>query len=256
MVSASTAAGSGGSRAGLHAPENPDPLSGDRAATDHTILGETLATSSGGDAMPAAESKRPRVKLPRPDSSGGMTLERALATRRSVRDYGRRPLRLAELSQLLWAGQGITDRSGNRTTPSAGALFPLELIVVAGRVEGLEAGVYRYRPTKHDLTRIAEGDRRTRLANAALRQSWIADGAAVIVVTAIYSRTTGKYGERGMRYAHIEVGLTVQSLYLQATALGLGSCVVGAFHDDRVRELLELPGSEEPLAIMPFGEKR
>lgn len=207
--------------------------------------------------MTAARSKSDgAIDLPRPDTAGGMTLERALATRRSVRDYGRRPLELSELSQLLWAGQGITDRSGDRTTPSAGALFPLELIAVAGRVVGLEPGVYRYRPARHDLVRLAEGDRRADLANAALRQSWIADGAAAIVVTAVYARTMGKYGDRGMRYAHIEVGQAVQSLYLQATALNLGTCVVGAFHDDRVRELLGLPPEEEPLAILPVGEKR
>jgi SagB-type dehydrogenase family enzyme len=206
--------------------------------------------------MTAAKPRTGIVDLPRPDKIGRMALERALATRRSVREYGSRPLKLTELSQLLWSGQGTTNRSGDRTTPSAGALFPLELIVAAGRVEGLEPGIYRYRPAKHDMARIAEGDRRSALANAALRQTWIADGAAVIVVTAVYSRTTGKYGERGVRYAHVEVGQTVQSLYLQATALGLGTCVVGAFHDDRLRELLELPGKEEPLAIMSFGEKR
>jgi SagB-type dehydrogenase family enzyme len=130
------------------------------------------------------------------------------------------------------------------------------LIAVAGRVDGLEPGVYRYRPAEHGLVPLAAGDRRARLASAALRQSWIADGAAVIVVTAVYPRITGKYGERGILYAHVEVGLAVQSLYLQATALGLVTCVVGAIHEERVREILELPGTEEPLALMPFGEKR
>lgn len=245
-------------RAGLPAPARPRaaPRAGSGGAAAGVILATSVGTPGSG-AMTAARSKSDgAIDLPRPDTAGGMTLERALATRRSVRDYGRRPLELSELSQLLWAGQGITDRSGDRTTPSAGALFPLELIAVAGRVVGLEPGVYRYRPARHDLVRLAEGDRRADLANAALRQSWIADGAAAIVVTAVYARTMGKYGDRGMRYAHIEVGQAVQSLYLQATALNLGTCVVGAFHDDRVRELLGLPPEEEPLAILPVGEKR
>lgn len=194
-----------------------------------------------------------RITLPESVSLEGPTLAEALLKRRSIRDYAAGSLTLAQVAQLLWAAQGTNDRSGLRTAPSAGALYPLELLLVAGDVAGLTAGVYRYRPRHHALERIAEGDHRSRLAEAALGQSWAARGAAMLVITAIYERTTRKYGHRGKRYVHIEVGHAAQNVLLQAAALGLGAGVVGAFDDAAVARILQLPASEHPLYLLPVG---
>ena len=194
-----------------------------------------------------------RIALPEPIAHEGLTLAEALHKRRSVRDYAKRSMTLAQAGYLLWAAQGTNDPTGLRTAPSAGALYPLELILVAGDVTGLASGVYRYRLQQHALELIASGDYRNRLANAALGQAWIAHSAAVLVVTAVYERTTRKYGYRGKRYVHIEVGHAAQNALLQAAALDLGAAVVGAFDDAAIVRLLELPPSEHPLYLLPVG---
>lgn len=183
----------------------------------------------------------------------GPTLAEALAKRRSSRDYLERPVSLAQVAQLLWAAQGTNDPAGLRTAPSAGALYPLEVLLVAGDVAGLSAGVYRYLPDRHALEHLADGDHRSRLAEAALGQSWAARGAVILVITAIYERTTRKYGVRGKRYVHIEVGHAAQNALLQAAALGLGAGVVGAFDDAAVARTLGLSASEHPLYLLPVG---
>ncbi|MDY6966192.1 MAG: SagB/ThcOx family dehydrogenase [Halobacteriota archaeon] len=195
------------------------------------------------------------IKLPEPAIDGDVTIERALLERRSVRDYKEEPITLTELSQLLWAAQGVTDPRGFRTAPSAGALYPLELYVVAGDVEDLPDGIYKYMPQGHELTEVLKGDKRTVLSNAALRQSSIKDAAAVIVFSGVDERTTGKYGERGIRYVHIEVGHTAQNLYLQAVSLDLGTVVVGAFEDGEVKRIVDMSEDEDPLLLMPVGKK-
>jgi SagB-type dehydrogenase family enzyme len=206
---------------------------------------------------PSAE----RIALPSPDTGaepdgGSISLERALAERRSERDYVDRPLTLAELGQLLWAAQGITDARGYRTAPSAGALYPLEVYVVVGQVEGLEQGVYRYLPDDHSVIRTGLGDRRQELAAASLNQTWVADGAVTLVIAAVYERITVRYGARGDQYVHMEIGHAAQNVYLQAAGLRLGTVMVGAFHDDRVSDVVGLPQDHEPLAIMPVGRLR
>lgn len=195
------------------------------------------------------------LALPEPDRSGRYPLETLLQQRRSVRDYRNSPLALSDISQLLWAAQGVTQRQGLRTAPSAGALYPLELYVVAGRVDGLPAGVYHYQPGGHRLLATYRGDRRDGLAQAALGQSWLADAAAVVVFAAVYERTARKYGERAARYVHMETGHAAQNLFLQAGALGLDSVVVGAFDDDAVATLLQLPVDARPLLLMPVGRR-
>jgi len=195
------------------------------------------------------------INLPEPQYDSDVSIEQSLLNRRSIRSYTGEPLTLQEVSQLLWAAQGITDPRGFRTAPSAGALYPLELYLVAGDVEDLTSGVYRYEPDGHQLSRIIDGDKRAELADAALAQSWVKEGAISIVFTAVYDRTTIKYGERGIRYVHIEVGHAAQNLCLQATAMGLGAVTVGGFHDEQVTKLLNLPGDEQPLYIIPIGRK-
>lgn len=192
------------------------------------------------------------VSLPAPRLDGGSALERALAERRSVREYERGALSVAQVAQLLWAAQGETQLDA-RTAPSAGALYPLELYLVAGEIRDLAPGLYQYDPGKHRLLPAASGDRRRGLSDAALAQECVAEAAAVFVFTVVERRTTRKYGPRGVRYAHIEVGHAAQNLALQATALGLGTVTVGAFDDDAVAHLLQLPEGEAPLYLMPVG---
>jgi SagB-type dehydrogenase family enzyme len=191
--------------------------------------------------------------LPGPAFQGKVSIEDALRLRESVRSFSAEPLRLAEVSQLLWAAQGITHAGNRRTAPSAGALYPLEVFLVAGRVKGLPAGVYRYDPDGHRLRRVREGDRRDDLSAVALGQGCVRKGTAVIVIAGVYERTMKKYGERGVRYVHMEVGSAAENVYLQATALGLGTVLVGAFEDDKVQKVLGLGKSERPLALMPVG---
>lgn len=193
------------------------------------------------------------IALPAPRTDGAFALERALQLRRSVRDFDRAPLALQDLGQLLWAAQGVTATGGLRTAPSAGALYPLELTVVAGRVDGLEPGLYRYLPDAHALAPAAAGDRRSALARAALGQSWMRDAPATIAFGAVEARTTRKYGSRGIGYVAIEVGHAAQNLLLQAQALGLGAAVVGAFDDAAVTSVLELPQAQRPLYLVPVG---
>lgn len=195
------------------------------------------------------------IELTEPRHKSGVSIEEAILGRRSTREYAGEPLTLQELSQLLWAAQGVTDPRGFRTAPSAGALYPLEVYVVAGDVESLPEGVYRYSPQKHQLDKVLAGDKRAELAGAALGQAWVEEAAADIVFAAVYERTTGKYGERGIRYVQMEAGHAAQNLCLQAAALDLGIVTVGAFQDDQIKEILSLPEDEQPLYIIPVGRK-
>jgi len=205
--------------------------------------------------QPSSSGKNGTVSLPEPRKDGDVSVEQSMLHRRSTRSYSGEPLTLTEVSQLLWAAQGITSPGGYRTAPSAGALYPLELYIVVGNVEGLEAGIYKYEPTGHELNLLVGSDFRSKLASAALSQSSVATGAMSIVFTAVYDRTTVKYGDRGIRYVHIEVGHAAQNLCLQAVALDLGAVTVGAFSDGSVAKLLDLPDDETPLYIIPVGRK-
>jgi SagB-type dehydrogenase family enzyme len=195
------------------------------------------------------------IKLPEPRQDSDVSIEESLLSRRSIRSFTNEPLTLREVSQLLWAAQGITDSAGRRTAPSAGALYPLEIYVVAGNVKDLNPGVYHYEPDKHQLTKLMDGDIRAKLASAALGQDSVRNGSISCVITAVYERTTVKYGDRGVRYVHIEVGHAAQNLCLQAVALDLGVVTVGAFDDEQVADVLSLPEDEQPLYIIPVGRK-
>ncbi len=206
-----------------------------------------------GDVFPKAFGT---VKLPSPETTGPMSVEEAILRRRSIRSYTDAPLSLQDISQLVWAAQGITDPARKfRAAPSAGATYPLEVYIVVGSngVTGIAEGVYRYDPSEHQLENVLRGDLRSRLADAALGQSCVREAPVNIVIAAVYERTTRRYGDRGIRYVHMEVGHVGQNLYLQAEARGLGMVVVGAFDDDQVQELLQLPTDQKPLYIIPIG---
>jgi SagB-type dehydrogenase family enzyme len=197
------------------------------------------------------------LELPRPRFDSDTSIEETLLIRRSIRHYTGEPLALQEVSQVLWAAQAITETEyGFRTAPSAGASYPLEAYIVVGDIENLAPGVYRYIPEDHQIIKTIDGDIRSELAIATFGQEWVKKGALNIIFTSIYERTTQIYGERGIRYVHMEVGHAAQNVYLQVVALGLGTVVIGAFFDDSVRKLLNLPENEQPLYIMPVGRIR
>jgi len=223
------------------------------------IAAVLLATAAAGDPKSAAGKT---VKLPPPVLDGPVSIEKCLAQRRSVREYANTPLTLADMSQLLWAAYGITQpvpnvpqlRGGLRTAPSAGALYPLELYVVAGNVTDLAPGVYRYRPETHDLILVAAGDKRQALLEATGGQASVKSAPASIVYSAVFSRTTGKYGTRGReRYVCTDLGHSAENVYLQCGSMGLGTCAIGAFDDDKLKSVVLMPKAETPLYIMPFG---
>lgn len=196
------------------------------------------------------------VPLPPPRKTSELSVEGAIARRRSVRSYAHKPLSLTDVSQLLWAAQGITDPdTGKRAAPSAGMTYPLEVYLVVGSpgVEGLSKGVYHYIPERNSIKKLIKGNLQPQLADAALGQSWIEEAPIDIVLTGVYKRTTGKYGGRGIRYVHLEAGTAAQNLYLQAEALGLGMVAVGAFSDQKVGNLLTLSQKHTPLFIIPVG---
>lgn len=193
------------------------------------------------------------IVLSKPRTDGEMSVEAALRARHSVRDYSNEPITLAELSQLLWAAQGVTHRGGMRTAPSAGALYPLELYVVAVRVDDLSPGLYKYRIGDHELREVTRENVHRDLTAAALSQDCVANAAAVLVAAAAVERTAGKYGRRAERYVHIEVGAVAENVCLQAEALGLGTVCVGAFNDGRVKDILRMPRQEAPYAVLPVG---
>jgi SagB-type dehydrogenase family enzyme len=195
----------------------------------------------------------PTVTLPTPRNEGPISVEAAIEARRSTREFSGEPLSLAEVGQLLWATQGITSAQGARAAPSAGGTYPLELYLAAGRVTGLEPGVYRYLPAQHGLVLVAAGDVRALLAEAALDQTWVAESAVDVVIAAVYARTTERYGERGIRYVQLEAGHAAENLCLQATALGLGAVTVGAFSDEKLATGVQMPVDQEPLYVIPVG---
>jgi len=194
------------------------------------------------------------LKLPEPGYTSNVSIEEAIQGRRSTRRYKDDALTLKEVSQLLWAAQGITGlEKGFRAAPSAGAMYPLDLYVVAGNVEGLDAGVYRYSPGGHTITKTMDGDIRRELTEACLNQRMIERGAFTIVFTAIYERTTNRYGDRGIRYVHVDVGHAAENIYLQVVSMGLGTVAMGAFDDLAVKRILSLSPEQEPLYLMPVG---
>jgi SagB-type dehydrogenase family enzyme len=203
-------------------------------------------------------SKEVEMKLPRPRTKGQDTLEEVIKRRRTIRSFRSTSMTQDQLSQLLWAAQGITEERGSkRAAPSGGALYPIDVyaVVGAGGVEGVQPAIYRYEPNDHSVSLVVEGDLRQPLARASLSQMWMAKAPVSVVITSEYSRITSKYGERGVRYAMIEAGHVAQNIFLQAEALGMGAGIVGAFHDKDVIQVMKIPLSHEPLLILPIGYK-
>ena len=220
----------------------------------------TVGLETGAKAPGAQmELSELNVKLPVPSLKGTLSVEEAIKRRRTVRSFADTPLTLVQLSQLLWAAQGITDDSHRfkRAVPSAGATYPIEIYVACGEqsVKGLDAGVWRYSASEHSISRVKPEDQRAELARISLNQMWAAAAPVTFVILGEYSRTTGKYGERGVKYVHYEAGNVSQNIFLQCEALGLSAGIIGAFKDDELSAALGLPKAFAPLLLMPVGYK-
>jgi SagB-type dehydrogenase family enzyme len=199
------------------------------------------------------EIMKGEIVLPPPRYSSNISVEEAIFKRRSVREYQDKAVSLEQLAQILWAAQGITSEWGGRTAPSAGGTYPLEVYVVVRKVEKLEPGVYLYIPHTHSLATISKGNYSQKLMEASLNQKWVSDASFNLIIAADFSRTTQRYGERGIRYVYLEAGHAAQNVYLQAVSLKLGCVVVGAFNDNLVKSYLELPANVQPIYIIPVG---
>lgn len=204
------------------------------------------------------------ILLPFPKKVSSVSVEEAILLRRSVREFSPDPITVEQLSMLLWAAYGVTDpKHGFRSSPSAGATYPLEIYVVVGEKSVLtnstylEPAIYKYNGRAHAIELIKHGDYREALSKAALNQPWVREAPIDIVITAVFERTTRFYGERGrIRYVPMDVGHAGQNIYLMATALHLGTVAIGAFDDRRVAEILTLKSGETPMYIMPIGKPR
>jgi len=199
----------------------------------------TLSTASYGEEM---------IKLPNPKEKGKLSLEETIKKRRSERSFSGKELTLEQISQLLWSSQGITDeKKGFRSSPSAGATYPLEIYLVNSQ------GFFSYIPDLHSLKKLNDKDLREDLAQACYGQGFVKDAPIDIIICADFNRTTARYGERGESYVYIEVGHAAENVHLQAVAEGLGSVPVGAFSEDKVKTILGLPEEIIPIYVIPVG---
>ena len=200
---------------------------------------------------PAGSARKTALALPPPALSGTMSVEQALSTRRSRRDFAPTALSTGELGQLAWAAQGVSDpREGFRTSPSAGALYPLELYFVTG------TGMLHYVPARHSFEPHSDRDLRPELSRAALDQEAVRSAPCAVVITSVTERTRKKYGERAARYVALEAGHVAENLLLQATARGLVAVPIGAMDGEAVGRVLGLGPAEEPLYVLAIGHPR
>lgn len=211
-----------------------------------TIL--LFSTGSCQDRKITRQDTEKEIKLPQPDTEGKMSVEKALKTRRSIRSYKNEPFTDKQISQLLWAAQGVTLPSrGFRTAPSAGATYPLETYAVTSK------GIFKYIPRTHRMKVMKSGDFRKELQAACMGQSFIGEAGMSIVFCAVYSRTTSRYGDRAKMYVHMEAGHAAQNIHLQAVAMNLGSVPVGAFNPDKIKTIISSRKNEIPIYVITVG---
>lgn len=230
----------------------------------------SIAVSAGSQELPKENPVAQEnliIELPAPSFDSNTSVEKALNTRRSERTFLQDAIKLKDLSQILWAAQGITLKidtvpglwvgqewlGGVRTAPSAGALFPIELYIAAGNVENLDPGLYKYNALNHTIAKVMDGDKREEVCKAALGQPAVKNGPACIIVAANIGRTEYKYKSRANQYVYIESGAVSQNIYLQCNTLGIGTVLIGAIREDPMKIALTMPDSETPIAVMPIG---
>jgi SagB-type dehydrogenase family enzyme len=188
------------------------------------------------------------IQLTDPNLKGDMSLEEALAKRRSVRQFSSEPIKRSQISQLAWAGQGITEpQRGLRTAPSAGATYPIELLFA------IPEGLFVYRPVDHSLMQIGNQDIRSGLAAAASMAESVAGAGCDIIVAGSIRKLTDQYKDNARKFMYMEAGHIAQNIQLQAVCLGLGSVTVGGFDTKEVRKVSNLTRTLDPLYIICVG---
>ncbi|MCF7874836.1 MAG: SagB/ThcOx family dehydrogenase [Candidatus Omnitrophica bacterium] len=198
------------------------------------------------------------IQLPEPEHAGGLSVEEAIFNRQSRRSFKDAPLKLPEISQILWAagGKNVDTITGpSRTFPSAGGIYPQKFYLSANNIRGLGQGIYRYSWREHQLILIKKGNYSEKLSAAALGQQVVAQAPATIIITALYEKTAQKYGQRGEKYVLIDTGFAGENIYLQSESLGLATVAIGAFSEQEVSKILDLETTQAPLLIMPLGKK-
>lgn len=212
-----------------------------------SLLSTGLGAACGSVGAPSnqgALAPLETIELPEARTTSAISIEAALWARRSVRSFREETIALADVGQLLWACQGLNrPEQGGRTTPSAGAQYPLEVYVITAE------GIHHYVPEGHQLERLSTEDVRDRIP----AQSFVHPAPVVVVITAAFARTEEHYGERAERYVHLEAGHAAHGLLLQAVSLGLGGTPVGSFDDEELQLLLGVPIDHEPLYVIPIG---
>jgi SagB-type dehydrogenase family enzyme len=198
---------------------------------------------------PLVYDGHPALELPPPRASFPKRLEDALLDRVTAPALVREQLPLETVATLLYYSYGITRRIaenvfpyGYRAVPSGGALYPLEIYFHAASVDGLPPGLYHYEPHANAVRRFVDGDQ-TELIAARLAQPQLAlDASLTVFITAVFERTTTKYGERGYRFALLEAGHVAQNLALCTAALDLAGATIGGYFDHLIDELLHIDG--------------
>ncbi len=194
-----------------------------------------------------------KVELPSFELNKSLSLDQALRQRKSIRNFQDKGISLGQLSYLLWASTGIQrieDGYEFRTVPSAGALYPIETYIVSNNVRKLEAGIYHYSISSHELELLKQGNFKRSITAAALGQDMCASAAVVFVWTAIFERCKWKYGQRAYRYMYLDTGHIAENLALVAVSLNLGSCEIGALYDDNVNAIVGIDGTDESVLCM------
>ncbi len=203
-----------------------------------------LSASAAFAQNTAAQSNATTIQLPQPSKSGGMAVTEALATRRSLRTFADRPLTPAEISQLLWAAQGVTDDKGHRTAPSANAQYYLRIYLASAD------GFFEYVPSGHRLKKLQAQDVRAKLS----AQSAVKTAPFVLVIAGEFERAGEKYGaEKGAKVVNLEAGHVAENVLLQATALGLGAVPVAGFEPKDAQKAASLPAQHMPVYLLPVG---
>jgi SagB-type dehydrogenase family enzyme len=223
-----------------------------------TLLGALLlmaATAASQDSGSLKEEASQAIKLPEPRTDGGISVEKALQERRSIRSFGDQPLALAEVSQLLWAAQGITDDKGHRTAPSAMEAYPLQIYLLASNVTGLPSGVYHYLPEGHNLIAMQKSGLDDLYSSSAGQEAWIKGAPAIFIITSVFERLNRMMGKDSSRFVYVEAGTAAENLLLEVVSLGLASTYTAGFDANRTEELLGLPSGEKIIGVLPVGRR-
>jgi len=200
-------------------------------------------------------NKFEHISLPEPTFISNTSIENALLSRRSTRIFKNNPLKISDISQLAWSAQGVNDPRGFRTTPSAGAFYPLNLYIVVQNITDLPCAIYKYKPEEHELLKINQEKEINNYWITTMEQYSIKNSAAIFIFSAKLEQIIASYGAYGKKFLYMEVGHTTQNIYLQSTSLEIGTTIIGGINEKEIRQLVNMPLHEHPLCIMPVGKK-